>query len=220
MVINVCRVQLSSPEDRWYWFSFFLLIAIYPTALVGSIIDLGRQFYPSDEWNNHLFKIAVGTLTAFDIANLIFAGLTATDKLPVPFIYAATITIVDICAGVLAFVYAFFPVMTVRTQNNKRRVNASTAAVGVWYTAVIGTMALVYIIVFSVILALGGPEGKTWYIGFAFDSIIRSITTLAVALPPPKTVIPALKNRIFGRGMMSLAIRERGVVSTGIIVEV
>ncbi|CAG8748568.1 27525_t:CDS:1, partial [Dentiscutata erythropus] len=83
----------------------------------------------------------------------------------------------------------------------------------------LGVIACSSIICHIFLHIFGGPSSEEWQIGASVDIMLRSIITIIVGVPPPECLIQKLRIKLFERAITNITIRERGVVSTGIIVD-
>ncbi|CAI2175071.1 2725_t:CDS:1 [Funneliformis geosporum] len=82
-----------------------------------------------------------------------------------------------------------------KTSNN---ISAQSAAVGTWYMGVTGILSISYLTLYLITFVFT-DELNFSPIGNAFDSILRTSISLAIALPPPSKIIHIMKLKIVGR---------------------
>lgn len=131
-----------------------------------------------------------------------------------------------IIAGCFSFIYSFTPIFTTikdKATNNKNKIfrkkqlNPANAAIGIYYMSLLGVIVISALGCYITIHVLGGPSGRAWKIGACIDVILRYAVIMTVGLPPPKSLIHFIKMKIFGMAAINVSIRERGVVSSGIV---
>ncbi|CAG8789134.1 14085_t:CDS:2, partial [Gigaspora margarita] len=84
---------------------------------------------------------------------------------------------------------------------------------------ILGIIACASVVCHIFLHISGGPSSAVWQIGASVDIILRSIVIIIVGTPPPERLIQKLRIKLFERAIVNVTLRERGVVSTGIIMD-
>ncbi|CAG8628071.1 12140_t:CDS:2 [Ambispora leptoticha] len=162
---------------------------------------MGRQFYQNIHWNTTMFKLTIVGLILFNILNLTTTIFLINDIIKQP---RYIIWVVKMIAGalttMLAFAYTFSPVIILHW-NPKTPKLQKTGNIN------------------SLDAASATCERTQRYLPLttAIDSILRSIITFILGSPPPKRFINATRAFVINRRPLNNVIRDRGIVSTGMM---
>ncbi|CAG8449619.1 5745_t:CDS:1 [Ambispora leptoticha] len=122
----------------------------------------------------------------------------------------------------LSFGYTFAPVIISHwNPNNPKLQNTGhikpmNAAVATWYLVVLGILCSIYLASY-ISSFFDGDAIEYLSAKTSFDSIIRSVISVVLASSPPKRFIEIIKSIVINRRPLNNFIRDRGVVSTGMI---
>ncbi|CAG8644843.1 365_t:CDS:1, partial [Dentiscutata heterogama] len=117
-----------------------------------------------------------------------------------------------------AFTYSFLPIFSSRS-HVQSHLNHFNTAIGIYYMVSLGVVACSSIICHIFLHISGGPSSEEWQVGASVDIMLRSIVIIIFGVPPPEYLIQKLRIKLFERAIINVTIRERGVVSTGIIMD-
>ncbi|CAG8453032.1 6647_t:CDS:2 [Diversispora eburnea] len=165
-------------------------------------MDIGKtKFYPKDDYNTSIYKAAIIFLFAGNlccISSFVLIMLEG-DQLLITLGFSITV-IFFVISGCLAFVYSFAPIFLTIKYKPKNR-----------------TVAVLAIACHIVLQVLGGPASFAWQVGTCADVLIRFGVITIVGMPPPKKLLKFIKNKLYGMNALNTSIRERGVISSGIV---
>ncbi|CAG8628154.1 368_t:CDS:1 [Ambispora leptoticha] len=184
---------------------------------------MGRQFYQNIHWNTMMFKLTIVGLILFNVLNLTTTVFLINDIIKQP---RYIIWVVKMIAGalttMLAFAYTFSPVIILHWNPKTPKlqktghINSLDAASATWYLVSLTCLSVLYLILY--IMCLFNERTQQYLpLTTAIDSILRSIITFVLGSPPPKRFIDATRAFVINRRPLNGAIRDRGVLSTGMM---
>ncbi|KAF0526959.1 hypothetical protein F8M41_013841 [Gigaspora margarita] len=219
LIFGYTRLFIDFPDVLWYYDVYLLLSAIYSEALCICILNLGQRFYPRDYWNTSLFKFAVVSLILSAVSCLTTVVIVILDcyEIIATIFFIISLTSFVIC-GWAAFTYSFLPIFSSHS-HVQSHLNHFNTAIGIYYMVSLGIIACASVVCHIFLHISGGPSSAVWQIGASVDIILRSIVIIIVGTPPPERLIQKLRIKLFERAIVNVTLRERGVVSTGIIMD-
>ncbi|CAG8449604.1 5744_t:CDS:2 [Ambispora leptoticha] len=224
-IVHLIRCLTNSISTIAFWILVALENAVYTTITVIFILDMGRKFYQNIYWNTLLFKLILFGIVLFNILNFITATFLITDVIkaePINILWMVQM-IVGILTMMLSFGYTFAPVIISHwNPNNPKLQNTGhikpmNAAVATWYLVVLGILCSIYLALYIASFFEDGDAIEYLSVKTSVDSIIRTVITVVLASSPPKRFIEIIKSIVINRRPLNNFIRDRGVVSTGMI---
>ncbi|CAG8753714.1 5647_t:CDS:2, partial [Ambispora leptoticha] len=222
-IVHLIRCLTNSISTIAFWLLIALESAVYTTIIVIFILDMGRKFYQNIYWNTLLFKLILFGIVLFNVLNSITITFLIIDTTKEPrHILWAVQMIVGILTMMLSFGYTFAPVISSHWNPNNPKllktghIKPMNAAIATWYLVVLSILSAIYLA--SYIASIFVAEeiiylpAKT-----SIDSIMRSMISVVLASSPPKRFIETIKSIVINRRPLNNFIRDRGVVSTGMI---
>ncbi|RHZ88445.1 hypothetical protein Glove_22g169 [Diversispora epigaea] len=235
LLLGFTRAFFDIPELKWYNNSYLLLTSIYSSALVICIMDIGKsKFYLKNNYNTPLYKSAIIFLFAGNLTCVSSLVLVMLEGDPLLIKLGFSITVISfMISGCIAFAYSFAPIISTikykptnrnlininnskKSNYRKKQLNPRHAAIGIYYIIALGTMAILSMTC-HIILQIYGPASFQWHFVTFADVVIRFGVIMVVGMPPSKKLLKFIQNKLFGMNALNTSIRERGVISSGIV---